>query len=261
MKYVCIDPTLGAAVWTTLGSLPMIDEISSLSNTRHYRYGSDPTQVTQFTFACLTRALIDSSITSPRYCAGSFDGVGGFGLRWTGFGGFGDERPLLLSAVFADNGGTVRVIDSFEAFNAGKLVLFVFVYNGNILGGTTAWAYANGVEFGSLTVGGVTGAPTAGGSLTVGATNEGATDDGLGFGFLHGAAWVDRAISVNEMSEFSESTLQAFELQDIPGGWSDGWRVEGADPGASWAPFVGATSLTRFGTAATYAPRLNPMVY
>ncbi|NJN63445.1 MAG: hypothetical protein HC882_00275 [Acidobacteria bacterium] len=261
-KYVCTLATVGAAIWTPLGGSPSIEEISGLSNARHYRFGSDPTSAAvAFTACVLVRGAIDAASAAPRYPIGTYNGAGGWGLRWTNFGGTGDTL-LTFEAIITDNAGTPANFGVSNTLNAQKMILGVLVFNGNSFGNTVATLFINGAYASDVFVGGVSGAGTAGGNLTIGATNQGGTGEGLGPGWLHGAAYVTRALTFQEVVDLTEATLSSLELANIGGGgWTNGWRVSGGDPGAAWAPFVGATSLTRFGTAATYSVRDNPAVY
>jgi hypothetical protein len=246
---------------TPSGGGPSVEEITGLSTTRHYRFGSDPLNaVNQHTVCAVVRVGSNTVSTSfnNRWVMGTINGVGGFGIRYSG--NFTADVVTRLGVSMYDGGGTLRTFEYSGADVGLKFCVVVVVFNYDEFGNTTAILWINGQRHVAFFTSAVTG-QTAGGNLSIGAAADGAYQHGIDTGgFVHGAAYVTRLLNADEVRELSEACLESRRLESIPSGgdWTNAWRVDGGDPGATWAPFVGATSLTRSGTAATYGVRDNP---
>lgn len=241
-----------------------LGELSGLGTSRYYALASDPlAAATAWTVCAVGRVGIDQTATGARHLAGSMDADAGGGGWSLGVEGSGSAAwPDTVRFRVVDSGGTYRSNTTYNIYTANKLLVMIMRYNGAAFGSDTLVDYfVNGARVGETYVGGVTGAITAGGVLTLGTTDAGAFGDGMLGGWLHGGAYATRAITDAEIREVTEATLSALALQDIPGGggsWAAGWRADGSDPGATWAPFVGSGSLARTGTAATPSTRPRP---
>jgi hypothetical protein len=89
--------------------------------------------------------------------------------------------------------------------------------------------------------------------LCLGTTADGVipVTDGLQSGWVNGLVWCNRELSPDEVAEWTDAFYREGRITGVPGGAAtqEGWRVEDVDPGASWAPFLGAAPLARVGTA------------
>lgn len=169
----------------------------------------------------------------------------GLSLRITG-GGF---NPAL---EYYSNAGALTASNAALAIfpYVGKLALVVFELDTS--GANGVWrCYVNGSEIANGTNAGAGGAlPAGSGSrdLTIG-QNPGGTQfvaDGIR---VCGAAYKIGGTfnTVNQHAEWFLDVEAAGQLEDAPSGMTAGWRTVGADPGATWAPFVGSGDMIETG--------------
>ncbi len=251
------------------GGSPSIDYVEGVSNTDNWSEsgGSDPLTGTAWTMSSLQCLRTDTAsgfarripIGTRDTVVNSGGAVGGGACIYFLYG-----RLFGYGFSFVDNGGnevfrdiTINVSGTgVQTFLQNKVVLLHLVFNGS-----AAQLYANGSLVDEAFVVSA-GAITAGGALGLGATAGGAAENGIDAGGLNGGGYVTRAISEDEVQEHLRASMEANRFESIPGGggdWTRSWRVDGGDPGASWAPFVGAGALTRNGsTAPTYRAAPNP---
>lgn len=102
------------------------------------------------------------------------------------------------------------------------------------------------------------GALTAGGVFTIGATDNGSVENGLDNGWIHAVAYVNRALSEAELRAIYRALVEGGQMPDISGGWTAGYRAGASDPGATWVPFSGAGDLTETGSVVFEGDISNP---
>lgn len=175
-------------------------------------------------------------------------------------GQFGGGVSLCISGehytfrLYA-NGGSIRTGVSACPPTTRKWNMVTGRYDGTLAAGADLLVRLdiNAGQVGGTYAAGVGGAPNAGVDFFVGARDGGVDSPAL-YDRIAGVGWVNRYVTDEELAEWYAACVAAGTLVDIPsgGGLGGGWRVTGgADPGATWAPFAGATSLTRVGTALT----------
>lgn len=241
----------------TGSSIPAIGGPTSaeyLYDSRFYSLGSDPLAVANGTFAILVNVRLGAEDYDNRFYAGTRDALlnsaTGGGIAFGTESGF---NPVSSGISLVTDLGNLRWATWTDRKLVGKWTFFVVTWSAS--GGTmTVRFYVNGEPVSEGTVAGNNVA--AGGNLCLGTSADGAiaTADGLQEGWLNGGGYALRALTYEQVGEWSDEVMNAGQMVDIPTGGSltAGWRASsgGGAPGATWTPFVGAGTLTRTGTAA-----------
>lgn len=259
-----------AGIDTALGSVgggggPTIAAISGLSTSNYYSPASGTGQLNalgaNFTMvAVVAPDVSDASGFNRRHICGTRDSAAGsasgggasfyitygapFGWGYTLIDGAAAEHQADLSWNGVSGSGTVTLMQQ-------KWLMLSMVKSGASLDIRGNLTPADAVFPSAAAI-------TAGGAFTIGATDQGGAENGLDNGWIHAAAYVNRALSEAELRALYRGLVENGELPDISGSWTAGYRVGGTDPGATWAPFSGSGSLTETGTVVYEGAINNP---
>ncbi len=234
------------------GDLP-IAFVTGFSDSRYYELATDPFIGEDNWTAAV---MFNSRYTEGRLARLFGTQTGGPGTGGANINIFGNAGQIQAQAN--DNvGGNMTAFWDNQPMSY-KWIMAVMRYRQD--GADTVLSLSiNGDLVSEARATGVTGPYTAGIALGLGACS-----DGAGFGSalenVNGAGYALRALTDEEISEWYRDSYEAGQFLDIPSGGSltAGWRANGTDPGATWAPFVGAGNLTRTGTAVTPGTDTRP---
>lgn len=233
------------------GGLPSVNTIEGFgAGAQGYTRGSDPLAA----LAAWTAVVVFQPLAflgGLRQVFGTEDefGSGGFAVC-------ADGESVQIR--YRPNSGGFETLTAFSAPMVRRTMMVAIAFDASGSDTVVRFALNGGVYAGPGFVGGVSGTYTAGGNLVVGSRNG--VDRIATSEKIHGAGWANRALSFREMADWYEECRAAGQLEDIPsgGGLSEGWRVGGSAPGATWAPFVGSADLTRIGSALTHREIEHP---
>jgi len=257
MQYHCVRaPTAGNddALWiaTALLTGAVGSDIlaTSLDNTRYYTYGSDPIGgLAAGTIVLLAQPQLgDFTNTNEKDIFGTRNNQGaaaGGGMCFTVPNSF---NPISLGYRFCSNTPVEIDFDTGQIrYLPGKMVLFGLTWASAGGGLSRQCRFFVNQDFRDErdVLGTVLG---IGGDLTLGTSAAGAMAagrEGMNEGWIHGAAFVDRAFTVEEFGEFSARTLDlGFIWEGVSGGWDEGWHIGMVDPAGTIESFTGGTDLT-----------------
>lgn len=261
-SWLCVDATVGAAVWLELGRAT-IEYVSGFvadatpANRRGYTLGSDPLSATLSWTACVVAQPVSSVFVSgtPAQVFGTFDGGSpgaGWAIRWSTGAGWG--------AVFIDATFSPRTLGYIDPMAVRKFaVVHLRVSNAGLGGNLRVTLFVNGSQVAEF-FGATEGGPyIAGGPLTVGPPNGGAAAPAFG-GRVHGAGYVASALSLDAIAAHAESCIEVGRLVDPSTPFDNAWRVEAAlaNPGISWASFKAGAPLAALGAPTALPRALKP---
>jgi hypothetical protein len=226
------------------GGLPAISYLTGWDVDRYYDMGSDPiTGQANWGIAGLVYAESSESVTR---------------MLFGNDGGFGGGASIIINGEaitgrVTDSGSNLRQLASFNPPMVNKW-LPVFL-RGITVAGTDlrAQLYIGGSLFQEVIQSAVTASVQGGGNFMVGGRRGSPSSQPALYDRIAGVGVAQRNVTPAQIAEWSRAVVAAGQMVDIPSGGSftAAWRVGAAEPGATWAPFVGAGNLTRVGTALT----------
>lgn len=227
------------------GGLPSIPYLQGWSASRYYAMASNPLSG-QANFGLAARIYCETYEQTTRMIIGND-------------GGFGDGASIIINGEaitgrITDSGSTLRQIALFAPPMVNKWinVFFRCITQGSDL---RAQLYINGSMFVETIQNGVTATMSGGGNLTVGCragADQGATQERIA-----GVGYALRNVTPAQIAAWSRACTESGQMEDLPEGFTNVWRVEDSEPGATWTPFAGAGNLTRTGTALTHGVDTN----
>jgi len=236
-----------------------VADAGTAANRRGYTRGSDPLSATPSFTGVVVGRITNTTFVSggSRQLFGTRSAAGAAGGGWCIY-----NEGDTIGFRFTDNGGTQRSATLLQSTTAWRVLHITVAASGADL---TIRLFVDGAQISEVYDGAAGGQYTVGAEMCVGVLDEGAILPAALHNRIHGAGYATAAMTPAEVGAHADAIIAAGQLVQTPSGTAlaDGWRADvalGTPAAATWASFLGGTSLTTLNTTAlTLASQSGPL--